>query len=89
MTAGIVILIWVAATILLVWTHFWICKKIVFIEVKNPTRSDLIDCQCDHGGPMMMLPVINIIFFISTILHYLEMSGRIKMTDWGNKPLKR
>ena len=89
MTAGIVLLIWVVATILLVWAHFWICKKIVFIEIKKPTRSDLIECQYDHGGPMMMLPVINIVFFIFTILHYLGMSDRIKATDWGNKPLKR
>ena len=89
MTAGIVLLIWVVATILLVWAHFWICNKNVFIEIKKPTRSDLIDCQYDHGGPMMILPVINIIFFIFTILHYLEMSRRIKATDWDNKPLKR
>ena len=61
----------------------------VFIELKEPVRSDLIDCQYEHGGPMMMLPVINIVFFIFTIFHYLEMSGRIKMTDWDNKPLKR
>ena len=89
MIAGIVILIWVIATALLVWAHFWICKKIVFIELKNPTRSDLIDCQYDHGGPMMMLPVMNILFFIFTILRYLELSGRIKTSNWENKPLKR
>ena len=89
MIAGIVILIWVIATVLLVWAHFWICKKIVFIELKNPTWSDLIDCQNDHGGPMMMLPVMNILFFIFTILHYLELSGRIKTSNWENKPLKR
>lgn len=89
MIARIVILIWVIATALLVWVHFWICKKIVFIELKNPTRSDLIDCQYDHGGPMMLLPVINIMFFIFTILHYLELSGRIKTSNWKNRPLKR
>lgn len=89
MTAGIAILIWIVATILLVWAHFWICKKIIFIKIKKPTRSDLIECQYDHGGPMMILPVINIMFFIFTILHYLGMSDRIKATDWGNKPLKR
>lgn len=90
MTAGIVILIWVITTTLFIWAHFWICKKIVFIELKNPTRSDLIDYQYNHGGPiMMMLPVMNILFLMFSILHYLELSGRIKASNWENKPLKR
>lgn len=89
MTVTIGLLIWLAVTVLIIWVHFWLCRKIVFIELQEPTRSDLMDCQYDHGGPLMMLPVVNIIFLIFTFAHWLELSGKINTTSWENKPLKR
>lgn len=88
MTVTTGLFIWFAATALIVWLHFWLCRKIVFIELKNPVRSDLIDCQYQSGGPLMILPIINIVFLVATWYEYLVLSGRIKKSNWEEKPLK-
>lgn len=97
----IVLAIWIGIAVL----HFWICKKHVWLDYdiccreydytpSLPTRRDLVNAQYESGGPMILLPGINILILIGVWASYLkakcEYNEKYKQSElWDNKPLKR
>ena len=76
-------------TALIIWGHFRICKKILFVDYTNPTRGDLLDCQACYGGPLLMIPGVNLIMLVITYLQYYNMTHSSSDERWEDKPLKR
>lgn len=97
----IAIVIWGA----IIWLHFIACKKKVWLEYdierrettkpeRLPTRRDLMDMQYEFGGPLIIIPGINLILMIVCWLDYAvdkadynEKYHPDKL--WENKVLKR
>ena len=97
----ILLAVWIGIAVL----HFWICKKRVWLDYDircheqdytptTPTRRDLINKQYESGGPMIMLPGVNILILIGTWWSYMsakcDYNEKYKQAQlWDNKPLKR
>ena len=86
--------------IAIIVAHFWVCKKILWLEYDRSTsvgirrdtltRDDLIEQQYQLGGPLLIIPGINLILLLETVWMYLsEKHGWNGYTKWKNKELKR
>ena len=97
----IAIAIWGA----IIWLHLRCCEKKVWLaydiqcrtttdDPPLPTRKDLLDMQYSHGGPLIVLPGLNLIIMLACWIDY-----AIDKADynekyhpdklWENKVLKR
>ena len=98
------ILIIVAVWLAIIAAHFWVCRKRVWLEydfdrqewefTRIPTRQTMIDEQYSKGGPLIVLPFINILLLLVTWLTYIERkceyNEKYRASElWNNKPLKR
>lgn len=62
-----------------------------------PTNKDWLDEIYNHGGPLIIIPVFDLICLFFTVCDYIELRGELSEYDerdhpekyWENKPLKR
>lgn len=99
---AIVLAIWIGIALI----HFRICKKNLWLKYDTqcheygsevahlPTNKDLWDEQYESGGPMILMPGVNILILIGSWVSYMkakcEYNEKYRQSElWDNKPLKR
>ena len=98
---AIIVAIWLA----IIACHFWVCKKRVWLrydlrcrettdDPPLPTRGDLLNEQYECGGPLLVLPGLNLVILICCWWSY--MSAKCDYNEkyhpdklFENKVLKR
>lgn len=104
----ILLAVWIGIAVLHFWVcknRVWLdydiacraqddCKYYFHRKPSLPTRRDLINKQYESGGPMIMLPGVNILILIGTWWSYMsakcDYNEKYKQSElWDNKPLKR
>ena len=86
--------------IAIIAVHFWVCKKLLWLKYDRSisvgipratlTYDDLIEQQYQLGGPLLLIPGVNLILLLETVWMYLSMRYEWNgYTKWKNKELKR
>lgn len=94
----IAIALWVFVACLwafIIWLQIVLCKKIVWLKYDlgrnryRPSNRDWLDQIHENGGPLIVLPIIDVFLIFITICEYISLRSNIGDCFWENKPLKR
>lgn len=87
-----------------IWRQLRLCKKIVWLRYdlggkhwkwdSSPTNGDWLDCIYECGGPLILIPVLDLCVLATTYCTYCEYKQEYNHTYhpneyWEEKKLKR